>query len=283
MKPGRLYLVATPIGNLEDLTLRALRVLKEVDVIACEDTRHSRLLLNRHGISGQLVSYHEHNEQHRASELLKRLQAGESVALVSDAGTPALSDPGYVLIRRAIDENIPVVPVPGPSAVTAALTVSGLAPDRFLFLGFLPRRADERRRALREVAAVPWTLVMFEAPHRIAGTLADLYATLGDRRMALVRELTKRFEEVQRGTVAEVLDRIRTTPPRGELTLVVEGAQAEQPTELEVGTQLKELLTGGKPPKDAVHIVAQAHRIPKRAVYQLMLEILGKRESAQGR
>lgn len=276
MTAGTLYLVATPIGNLEDLTYRAHRVLREADVIACEDTRHTRLLLTRYGISTPLVSYHEHNEARRAPELLKRLRGGETVALVSDAGTPALSDPGYALIRQAIAENIPVVAIPGASAITAALTVSGLPPDRFLFLGFLPRKTGERRRILAEVAQWPWTLVIFEAPHRIAATLDELRAVLGDRRVALVRELTKRFEEVVRGTVTEALERLRAAAPRGEFTIVLEGALEQTKSTTDIAARLRDLLNRGTPPKEAVHTVAHAYGIPKRDAYKLMLEIAGK-------
>ncbi len=277
MKPGTLYLVATPIGNLDDLTFRAVSTLREVDVIACEDTRHTRALLNRYGIQKPLVSYHEHNEQRRARELVARLLAGESVALVSDAGMPVLSDPGYEVVRQAINSRLSVVAIPGPSAITTALVVSGLPPDRFLFVGFLPRKSSERRRTLSELAPLPWTLVMFEAPHRIKATLADLHTVLGDRQIALTRELTKRFEEVVRGTVTEVLYHVGTAPPRGELTLVIGGARLrEQPHD--VASQLTQLLAGGTSPKDAVRVVAQAHRIPKRVVYGMALDILRKRE-----
>src|SRR5437879_4267392 len=225
MTTGTLYVVATPIGNLEDLSIRAARILREVDVIACEDTRHTRLLLQRYGITTPMVSYHEHNEPARAQELLRRLEAGESAALVSDAGTPVLSDPGFALVRQAIAGGIPVVPLPGPTAITAALSVAGLPTDRFMFLGFLPRKAGERRRALLDIARIPWTLVMFEAPHRVVHTLRDLRAVLGDRQVAVMRELTKKFEETVRGALSEVTDRMAQAPPRGELTLVVAGAE----------------------------------------------------------
>lgn len=278
MPVGTLYLVATPIGNLEDITFRAVRVLKDVDVIACEDTRHTRLLLSHYGIATPLVSYHEHNERRRAPELLARLRAGESVAIVSDAGMPALSDPGYTLIREAIDRGVPVVPVPGASAVTAALAVSGLPADHFVFVGFLPRTAGARRRALQEMAALPWTLVMFEAPHRIERTLDDVRTTLGNRPVALVRELTKRFEEVIRGSTDEVLERVRAVPPKGELTLVVAGApERAAGGEAEATAHLRRLLEQGSTLREAVRTVAAVHRVPKRAAYRLALEILGKR------
>lgn len=227
--PGVLYVVATPIGNLEDVTYRARRVLTEADVIACEDTRHTRVLLNHYGINKPLVSLYEHNERARTPELLQRLREGETIALVSDAGTPAVSDPGFVLLREALAAGFTVVPIPGPSALLAALTVSGLPPDRFTFLGFLPKRSSRRRRALQEVAGQPATLILFEAPHRITTVLQDLLDVLGDRRVALARELTKKFEDVFRGTLSEALQHLRTHPPRGEFTIVVEGASEEHP------------------------------------------------------
>lgn len=280
MSSGTLYVVATPIGNLEDISLRAVRVLKEVDVIACEDTRHTRVLLNRHGIDAPLVSYHEHNEATRATELLRALQLGQSVALVSDAGTPVLSDPGFTLVRRAIAAEIPVIAIPGPSAITAALSVAGLPTDRFVFVGFLPRKTAERRRALLELAPLPWTLVMFEAPHRIAAALRDLHAVLGDRPVVLARELTKKFEEVIRGTASDVLARIQQTPPRGELTLVVEGTRTVTPPAGEPAAQLRALMSSGVPSKDAVREVARAHRLPRRTVYQMAVRIKEDLESS---
>ncbi len=280
MKPGTLYLVATPIGNLEDITFRAVRTLKEVDLIACEDTRHTRTLLDRYGIRTALLSYHEHNEHRRAPELVGRLAEGESVALVSDAGTPVLSDPGYAVLQLAIQHGIDVVPIPGPSAITAALAVSGLPPDHFLFCGFLPRRSAERRRILAELAPLPWTLIVFEAPHRIGSALADIHAVLGNRRLAVVRELTKRFEEVIRGSAEDVMTQVRDSPPRGELTVVIEGAGQDQVTVTplpDVAAHLKQLLAEGNSAKDAAKVVAATHRLPKRTVYQLALDVLGKR------
>jgi 16S rRNA (cytidine1402-2'-O)-methyltransferase len=274
---GTLFVVATPIGNLEDITLRGLRVLKEVDVIACEDTRHTRLLLSRHGISTPTLSYHEHNEAARAAQLIARLERGESVALVSDAGMPLLSDPGYPLITSAIAHSIPVIAVPGPSAVTAALAVSGLPADRFLFAGFLPRKAVERRRALEAVSGVPYTLVFFEAPHRITHTLGDLQAVLGNRRIAVVRELTKRFEEVLRGDIKEVVELIGERPARGEFTIVVDGAAAGAGTPNASDAALREhlatLLRSGVTPSSAAKIVTGAHHAPRRTVYRMALEL----------
>lgn len=276
--PGTLYVVATPIGNLEDFTFRAVRMLKEVDLIACEDTRHTRHLLTRYGISTPLMSYHEHNEQRRVPELLKQLQSGKSVALVSDAGTPVLSDPGYALIQAAVDAGMPVVPIPGPSAITVALSVAALPTDRFLFLGFLPRKTGERRRALQEVAGLPYTLVLFEAPHRLERTLLDVQAVLGNRHIVMMRELTKKFEEIVRGTVSDVLDHIGMAPPRGEITLAIEGAAAMPPAS-DPAAELKALLARGIPAKEAVREVVQRHHMPKRAAYQLALQITGKRRT----
>jgi len=275
---GTLYLVATPIGNLEDLTHRARRVLAEVDVIACEDTRHTRHLLAHYGITTSLVSYHEHNEARRTAELLRRLRGGENVALVSDAGTPAVSDPGYTLIREAGSAGFPVVSIPGPSAVMAALTVSGLPPDRFVFVGFLPRKSGERRRALEEIATVPWTLVMFEAPHRITAVLHDVREVFGDRRIALARELTKKFEDVFRGTVSEALEHVRVHPPRGEFTIVVEGAAKDRKEgKADAPARMRTLLAGGTAPTAAVADLMRTAGLSRREAYRLMLEIQGKR------
>src|SRR5579862_5662276 len=201
---GILYVVATPIGNLEDITLRAVRVLKEAALIACEDTRHTRKLLDHYGISKPLVSYHEHNEATRAAELVEKLQAGTAVALVSDAGTPLLSDPGYRLVAAALDAGIPVVPVPGASAALGALAASGLATDAFRFCGFLPPKQSSRRRTLEALRNQDCTLIFYEAPHRIVATLEDVESVFGTRPIALARELTKRHEEFLRGTSAEV-------------------------------------------------------------------------------
>lgn len=220
-----LYLVATPIGNLEDITLRALRVLKEADLIACEDTRQTHKLLAHYEIAKRMVSYHEHNERERAAELVSVLEQGASVALVSDAGTPVISDPGHRLVTACIERGIPVVPVPGPSAAVAALGAAGLASDEFLFLGFLPARSGERRRALEGLRAEPRTMVFYEAPHRLADTLGDAAEVLGARPAVVARELTKMHEEFARGTLAELAARYREKPPRGEITLLIGPAE----------------------------------------------------------
>lgn len=215
-----LYVVATPIGNLEDITLRALRILGEVDLIAAEDTRKTKRLLAKYGINTKLTSYHQHSKAGKTSYLLREL-SGKDVALVSEAGVPTISDPGGGLVRAAIEEGIPVVSVPGPSAVATALAVSGMAADRFLFLGFLPRKKGERRRLLASVADEPLTIVAFESPHRLCRALTDILEVLGDRRVAIGRELTKLHEEVFRGTVSEAIEHF--AKPRGEFTLVIEG------------------------------------------------------------
>src|SRR5713226_2716217 len=273
LPPGIFFVVATPIGKLEAMSFRAVRVLGEVKVIACEDTRHTRLLLQRYAIATPLVSYHEHNERVRTPELVRRLQAGESVALVSDAGTPLLSDPGYTLIRQAIASGVPVVPVPGPSAITAALSVAGLPTERFVFLGFLPRKSAERRKVLKALQAIPWTLVFFEAPTRVEATLKDLQAILGERPIALMRELTKRFEEVLRGTPREILAQAQGRRLRGEVTLVVGGGNSPAATSAgDPQEELKTLLAAGTPPTEAVRQVAKAHGLPRRAVYDLAVD-----------
>jgi 16S rRNA (cytidine1402-2'-O)-methyltransferase len=278
--PGTLYVVATPIGNLEDLTFRGRRVLGEVDVIACEDTRHARVLLSHYGITTPVLSYHEHNERARAADLVARLRRGEDVALISDAGTPALSDPGFPLIRDAIDAGIPVVAVPGPSAALAALSAAGLPVDRFLFLGFLPRRSGERIRALESLRAAPWTLILYEAPHRVTALLQDLQRVLGDRRIALARELTKRFEEVFRGTIADALAHLRAHAPRGEFTVVVDGAAGPVPAAAkpeEVRATMLSLLRARRPPQEIVAEVMRVSGMPRREAYRLLLEVQGKR------
>jgi len=278
MNPGTLYLVATPIGNLEDLTYRARRILAEVNLIACEDTRHTRRLLAHYGIATPVVSFHEHNEAARTAELVQRLRRGQHIALVSDAGTPAISDPGYRLIREVTSAGLPLVPIPGPSAALAALTASGLPTDRFVFLGFLPRRSGERRGALQAVAALPWTLVLFEAPHRIIAVLQDAAVVLGNRRVALARELTKKFEEIFRGTVAEALVHLRERLPQGEFTIVVEGAsETKAEGKADAAERMRALLDAGVPPTAAVQGVMRSAGLGRREAYELMLRMRGKR------
>jgi len=225
---GTLYLVSTPIGNLEDITHRALRVLGEVDIIACEDTRHTKKLLNHYGISTRTVSYHEHNERERAVELLKQLNSGADVAIVSDAGTPGISDPGFRLARLAIEKEVRVVPVPGASALIAALVASGLPTDEFFFGGFLPARSGARRARLNELRSIPATLIFYEGPHRIAATLKDAHEILGEREAVVARELTKMHEEIARGRLSELAARFSAgESARGEMVLLIDRAVIE--------------------------------------------------------
>jgi len=222
---GTLYLVSTPIGNLEDITHRAVRLLGEVDVIACEDTRHTKKLLNHYGINTRTISYHEHNERERAAELLERLKRGADVAIVSDAGTPGISDPGFRLARLAIDNEVKVVPVPGASALIAALVASGMPTDEFFFAGFLPARSGARRARLSELRSIAATLIFYEAPHRIAATLRDALDILGEREAVVARELTKMHEEIARGRLSELEARFSAAESaRGEMVLVIDRA-----------------------------------------------------------
>ncbi|HLQ66883.1 MAG TPA: 16S rRNA (cytidine(1402)-2'-O)-methyltransferase [Candidatus Limnocylindrales bacterium] len=225
--PGTLYLVGTPIGNVEDLSPRAQRLLGAVDVIAAEDTRHTKGLLDRFGIRRPMVSYHDHNKDTRTPELIGRLQEGASVAVVSDAGSPGISDPAFTLVRAAAAAGLPIVPVPGPSSAICALEVSGLPTDRFSFEGFLPRKAGRRRARIEELRDDPRTLIFFESPHRLRAALADLAETLGDRPASVSRELTKKFEETRRGSLRSLLAWIEETTPRGEFVLVVGGVSRD--------------------------------------------------------
>jgi 16S rRNA (cytidine1402-2'-O)-methyltransferase len=220
---GTLYIVSTPIGNLEDITLRALRILKEVDLIAAEDTRHTGLLLRHFGIQKPLTSYFEGNELKKRELILSRLKQGDRVALVSDAGTPGISDPGFRLIQMVIENQIPIIPIPGPSAVIAALSVSGLPTDAFLFKGFLPHKSKKRRDLLKQLEETKETLIFYESPHRLTETLKDILEILGDREIVLTRELTKIYEEILRGKVSEIQNQIGEKKLKGEITLVISG------------------------------------------------------------
>jgi len=266
-----LYIVATPIGNLEDISLRALRILREVKLIAAEDTRKTRRLLSAYEIQTPLVSYHEHNKQARLEYLLNFLQDGD-VALVSEAGMPGMSDPGYELIKAATERGIPVIPIPGPSAVVTALVVSGLPTDRFLYLGFLPRRAGARRTLLQSVADEPGTIVILEAPHRLQATLNDLLSVLGDRQIAICRELTKLHEEVFRGTISQAMAHF--AQPRGEFTLVIEGRR-ERKREMTqaIEQRLHEMYLSGATAKEAIAEVARDTGLPKRELYRAWLKL----------
>lgn len=223
VEKGTLYLVSTPIGHRADLSPRALAVIGAVDTVAAEDTRHTGTFLASLGAGRPLVSYHEHNKKQASARLIEELESGRSVALVSDAGTPGLSDPGYILVRAAVKAGIPVVSIPGPTAVVAALVVSGLPTDSFTFTGFLPAKKGKRQKVLGELAGLPHTLVFYESPHRIASTLADMASIFGDRPAAVCREMTKKFEEVRRGVLSELAQFYETSDPRGEFTVVVAG------------------------------------------------------------
>lgn len=267
---GTLYLVATPIGNLEDITLRALRILREARLIAAEDTRHTQKLLNHFDIHTRPpTSYHEHNKLVKIDHILKALAEGD-VALVSDAGMPALNDPGYELVKAVLAAGYPVSPVPGASAPLAALVSSGLPTDSFLYLGYLPRRSRERQELLRSVSELPHTLIFLETPHRLVNGLKDLLASLGDRRMAAARELTKLHEEIRRGLVSELITHFETNPPRGELTLVVSGKTItrERWSEEQLQAEVRLALQGGESPAQAAGRLARQSGWPRRQVYQ---------------
>ena len=272
--PGTLFLVGTPIGNLEDMTDRARRVLGSVGVIAAEDTRRTGRLLAGFGIRGRLVSFFEGTERSRVPELVKALREGSDVAVVSDGGMPGLSDPGYRLVAACLEEDIPVDVVPGPSAAVAALVVSGLPTDRFVFEGFLPRSGVARARRLEALAAEPRTIVLFESPRRVAKTLLDLRAALGDRRAAMVRELTKLHQEVLRGPLSGLHESLRDRELKGEVVLVVEGAR-EAPAAggfAEAVRQAEELVRGGARKRDAAREAARTTSVPASRIYAALVD-----------
>jgi 16S rRNA (cytidine1402-2'-O)-methyltransferase len=266
-QPGKLYVCATPIGALEDITLRALRVLREADLIAAEDTRRTRKLLAHYGIHTPLISYHEHNKARQTPRLLDLLRQGRSVALVSDAGTPGISDPGQELIRGAVEQGLPVVAVPGPSALLTALVLSGFPSDRFRYEGFVPRRQPDRRALLESLRHETAPTVLFEAPHRLLQTLSEIAELLGTREVCVCRELTKRFEQVLRGTAAQVRDALGE--PRGEITLVIAGApeaRAAQSPEEATGEVMRRL-AAGESARDAIREVARESGVPRSVLY----------------
>lgn len=271
---GTLCLVAVPIGNPDDITLRALTTLRSVSIVAAEDTRHFATLARHHGIETRTVSYHDHNEDARTPELLARLRGGDDVALVSDAGTPLVSDPGYRLVRAALAEGIEVTSIPGPSAVTAALAASGLPPHPFRFVGFLPRTAAARRATLASVAWDEATLIAFEAPHRLADALRDARHTLGDRPACLARNLTKPHERWQRGTLSELVAQLEGEGEvRGEATIVIGGADARVAATAEAEADARLLLAGGAPARAVQELLVRRHGLPKRDAYALVLRL----------
>jgi 16S rRNA (cytidine1402-2'-O)-methyltransferase len=272
--PGTLYVVATPIGNLEDITLRALRVLKEVDLIAAEDTRHTQKLLGHYDIRTPLTSYHEHNERAKAPALVARLLDGASIALVCDAGTPAIADPGYRLVVAAVAAAVRVTPVPGAAALTAALSVVALPTDRFVFEGFLAEKRRERRARLQALRDERRTLIFYEAPHRLKDTLGDLEEIFGDRTIAVAREMTKINEEVQRGRLHEISAEIAERDVRGELVIVVHGFTGESavPEEL-LRTEIRELQATGMRVKEIAELIGEKYACPKKQIYSMALEL----------
>jgi 16S rRNA (cytidine1402-2'-O)-methyltransferase len=273
-RPGTLYVVATPLGNLEDVTLRALRVLKQVSLVACEDTRRTARLLAGHGIAAATTSYHEHNAHAKGGRIVAELRAGRDVALVSDAGTPGISDPGQRLVREARAAGVPVVPVPGPSAAVAAVSVAGLTADRFLFVGFLPARAEARRRALAELAPIREALVLYESPRRVVAALEDMEAAWGDREAFLCREATKLHEEYRPGTLASLRQSLRERDEvKGEIVLVVAGRGQEPGPAAESPEALfTRLLAAGRTRREAVKETARRLGLPARDVYRMVLD-----------
>lgn len=269
---GILYIVATPIGNLDDITLRAINILSDVDLIAAEDTRHTRKLLNHYGINTPLTSYFEHNKLVKGDFIIGRLRDGRNVALVSDAGTPGISDPGYNLIRTAIDADIKVVPIPGPSAVIAALSSSGLPSDRFLFEGFLPARDKARKDRLESLKEEERTLIFYESPQRLLSTLRDIHDKMGDRNLAVSRELTKLFEETLRGKVSEVLAVLEGRSIKGEVVIILDGFHGEH-FKGSISDELKKGMKSGLSIKEAVEAVSKGFGISKGEVYKEGLKI----------
>ncbi len=271
-----LYIVATPIGNLEDITLRAIRILREVDLIACEDTRHTRRLLEKYNIVRPLLSYHEHNERQRATELLERLERGESIALVTDAGSPGISDPAFRIVTAATAGGIPVVPVPGATALVAAVTCSGLPTDSFLFGGFLPPKRAARRARYEAFGTLKATLVFYETPHRIIESLEDALEVLGDREAVIARELTKLHEEFLRGKLSELIETISERPLRGEMTLVIEGAGKDNLEEVQsttISEQIERLMKGRAMSRnDALKAAARSRGISKKLAYEMLVK-----------
>lgn len=268
---GTLYLCATPIGNLEDITLRAIRILKECHLIAAEDTRHTRKLLSHYDIHTPLTSYHAHNESSKGEVLIEKLMAGQSIAVVSDAGMPGISDPGAALVQRALQQGINVVPIPGASAGLTALVASGLPTARFVFEGFLPANKKGRRRQLARLATESRTMLFYEGPHRLLDTLTDMQQAFGDRPAVAARELTKKHEQFVRGTLTELITYFSTTPPRGEFTLVVAGCDEElapnQWDDLSLVEHVQQIMAEGKDKKEAIKQVAKLRGIAKREVY----------------
>ena len=270
--PGLLYIVATPIGNLEDITLRALRVLKEVDVIAAEDTRHTQILLSHHDIHTPLTSYHEHNEKTKAQDLVARLARGQNIALVSDAGTPTISDPGFRLVVQAIRAGVRIIPIPGASALTAVLSATGLPTDRFVFEGFLPAKKKQRRERLQILRDEIRTLIFYEAPHRLRDALDDIHELLGNREAVLAREVSKIHEEFLRGPISELVRSLGGGDVRGEVTLIISGSAGEsRANEDLLKAEIRELKRQGLRVKEIAEVLGEKFGYPKKDIYRLAL------------
>ncbi len=274
--PGTLYLVATPIGNLSDISTRAIDTLKSVDVIACEDTRHTQKLLNHFGIHVKTISYHDHNEEERAKDLVKTLSNGGSVAVVSDAGTPGINDPGSSIIKEAIASGTRVVPIPGPTAFVSAVIASGLPTDTILFAGFLPSKKSDRRRRLKELRSIPATIAVFETPHRIAASLIDCLDVLGDRKAALARELTKLHEQFLRGTFSQLISLISSAKPRGEFVLIIDRERESDLVGIDkekgsLPERVAQLEGEGLERRAALKKAAKEFGIPRAEAYRMLL------------
>ena len=275
--PGTLYLVATPIGNLADITHRAIDILSNVALIACEDTRHTRKLLQHYGIATKTISYHEHNEQERARQLIELLRDGQDIAVVSDAGTPSISDPGFRLVRAAIENDVPVAPVPGPSALISALTAAGLPTDEFFFGGFLPPRSNARRSKLGELRSLPATLVFYEAPHRLAETLKDAYEILGEREAVVARELTKMHEEIKRDRLSVLAEHYAREEPRGEIVLLIDRNVLNEVTPKEsVASLVDQFERDGLDHRAALKKAARELGLSRAEAYRRLIAARGK-------
>lgn len=278
---GKLYLIPTPIGNLKDITLRALETLKAVDIIACEDTRQSLKLLNHFGIKKTLISYHMHNENGKSEDIIKRLLEGQNIAIISDAGTPGISDPGAVIARRCIEEEIEFEVYPGATAITTALVYSGLNTDKFIFVGFLSRENKERRETIESLTDRQETIILYEAPHRIQSTLSFIRENLGNRKLAVCKELTKIHETIIRGTVDECIEYYNETPPRGEYVIVISGKSKKEIIEekkslwedLTVEEHIRKFIREGKDKKEAIKLVAKERGLHKSEIYKYSLDI----------
>jgi 16S rRNA (cytidine1402-2'-O)-methyltransferase len=276
---GILYLCATPIGNLEDITLRVLRVLKEVDIVAAEDTRHTKKLLDYYDIDTRLTSYHKFNKETKGEKLLEKLLNGLNIALVSDAGMPGISDPGYELVKLAADNNIKIIPVPGASAVLSALAVSGLDTKKFYFEGFLPVKKNQKIKILKELLNLKCTLVFYEAPHRILETLNIMHEVFGDRRAVIAREMTKKFEEFIRGGITDLITHFGKNTPKGEFTILIEGENSSSQKDVNIEWLAKEVLERtslGAHKKEEIKKIAKEHDIPKRELYKEVLKLEDK-------